>query len=101
YRPGAAIAKARGEAPRRNERNLRRADWADEFLGCEHHPRRRQLRRGLRAQPRLQDPARHPARAQSIMERRRHSIRAADPVTPPTVATAVRQFGAYRVSSWS
>ena len=65
-------------------------------LGCEHHPRRRQLRRGVRAQPRLEDPARHPPRAQSIVERRRHSIRAADPVRPSkprrsleaTVATA-------------
>ena len=81
YRPGAAIPKARGQAPRRNERKLRRADWADERMGCEHRPRGWKLRRDLRAQPRLENPARHSARPQSIMERRRHSIRAADPVT--------------------
>ena len=52
----------------------------DQRLGGAHHPARRQLRRGLRAQRRLRLQARHPARFESIVERRRHPVRPADPV---------------------
>ena len=43
-----------------------------ERLGGERHQVRRKLRRSVRAQSRRENAARHPARAQSIVGRRRH-----------------------------
>ena len=63
-------------------------DWA-----AAHHPPRRQLRRGLRAQRRHRLEARHSARAQPALERRRHPLRAADPLAARAIA-AVRKASA-------
>ena len=52
HRSGPAIAEARGHAPRRHDRRLRRGDRPHQRLGGEHHPDGRQLRRGVRPQSR-------------------------------------------------
>ena len=73
--PGAEIAKARGDAPRRDVWEFRRRDRPFQRLGGQHRPVGRKLRRSVRPQSRRANAARHPARPEPIVERRRDPVR--------------------------